>query len=123
VYKPSFYGFALAALVPLIARVAFEGTRSTCSPRWCFSSCRVRARFRRRINDVLTQSLAIRHENVDLIGEPPRRRTPPNRARGGRDGEPREEPVFAAASHDLRQPLHAMGLFAAALPPRRAIPT
>ena len=33
VYRPSFYGFVLPALVPLIVRVALAATRCTCSPR------------------------------------------------------------------------------------------
>ncbi len=37
--QAAFYGFALAALVPLIARVASRATRCICSPRSCFWSC------------------------------------------------------------------------------------
>ena len=72
VYKPSFYGFVLPALVPLIVRVAMEGDpvhlyTASGDRRWC--SVFVRRAFGHRLNDVLTHSLAIRYANLDLIGE------------------------------------------------------
>src|SRR6266496_1587808 len=70
VYKPSFYGFALAALVPLIARVALEGgSVHLFTAIVLFVVLVFVLAFGRRVNDLLTHSLAIRYENVDLIGE------------------------------------------------------
>ncbi len=67
----------------------------------------------------MTQSLTIRYENVDLIGELTRETAAADRARATAEAANRDKTQFlAAASHDLRQPLHAMGLFGAALAAR-----
>ena len=70
VYKPSFYGFVLPALLPLIVRVALAG-----DPVHVYTALVMTVvlgfvlGFGHHLNDVLTHSLAIRYENVDLIGE------------------------------------------------------
>src|SRR5947209_5801831 len=70
VYKPSFYGFVLPALVPLIVRVALVGDSVH-----LFTAIVLGVvlgfvlGFGHRLNDVLTRSLTIRYENLDLIGE------------------------------------------------------
>ena len=117
VYKPSFYGFALAALVPLIARVALEGgSVHLFTAIVLFVVLVFVLAFGRRVNDLLTHSLAIRYENVDLIGELTAQTRAAESARSAAETANRAKSQFlAAASHDLRQPLHAMGLFAAAL--------
>ena len=67
----------------------------------------------------MTQSLAIRYENIDLIDELQAQTAAADRARGIAEAANRGKTQFlAAASHDLRQPLHAVGLFAAALSAR-----
>ena len=75
--------------------------------------------FGRQVNDVLTQSLTMRYENVDLIRELKAQTEAALAARAAAETASRAKSQFlAAASHDLRQPLHAMGLFAAALAAR-----
>ena len=121
VYKPSFYGFVLPALVPLIVRVALVG-----DPVHFFMArrderrARVRASaFGHQLNDVLTRSLAIRYENVDLIDELQLRTRSALDARAAAESANRaKSQLLAAASHDLRQPLHALGLYVAALSAR-----
>ncbi len=117
VYKPSFYGFALAALVPLIGRVAVEGGKvHLFTAVVLFVVLVFVLGFGRRVNDLLTHSLAIRYENIDLIGELTAQTRAAESARSAAETANRAKSQFlAAASHDLRQPLHAMGLFAAAL--------
>ena len=120
VWRPSFYGFVLPALVPLIVRVAWEGdpvhldTAVVMTVVLAFVLA-----FGHRVNDLLTQALAMRHENVDLIaraaGADPRG---DGGARAAEAANRAKSQLLAAASHDLRQPLHAVGLFVSALAAR-----
>ena len=120
VYKPSFYGFALAVLVPLIARVAIEGDQVHLFTAGVLGVVLVFVlAFGLKVNGVLTQSLATRYENVDLIRELKAQTEAALAARAAAETASLAKSQFlAAASHDLRQPLHAMGLFAAALASR-----
>jgi signal transduction histidine kinase len=120
VYKPSFYGFVLPALLPLIARVALVGDQvhlfiagvTTVVLAFVVG-------FGHRLNNVLTHSLVIRYENIDLIGELKERTRCALDARGAAEAANRaKSQLLAAASHDLRQPLHALGLYVAALSAR-----
>jgi signal transduction histidine kinase len=120
VYKPAFYGFVLPALLPLIVRVAAEGDRLHF---YIAAVMLVVLAFilasGHNLNNLMTQSLTIRYENVDLIGELTRETAAADRARATAEAANRDKTQFlAAASHDLRQPLHAMGLFGAALAAR-----
>ena len=120
VYKPSFYGFVLPALVPLIVRVAWVGDQV----HWFIAGVMSVVLafvlgFGHRLNDVLTRSLVIRYENVDLIGELKDRTRSALDARAAAEAANRaKSQLLAAASHDLRQPLHALGLYVAALAAR-----
>ena len=120
VFKPSFYGFVLPALVPLIVRVALVG-----DPVHVFIAGVMSVvlafvvGFGHRLNDVLTRSLAMRYENVDLIDELKARTRAAIDARAAAESANRaKSQLLAAASHDLRQPLHALGLYVAALSAR-----
>jgi len=65
---------------------------------------------------VLTQALTMRYANVDLIGELRERTRAAQEARAAAEAANRaKSQLLAAASHDLRQPLHALGLYVAAL--------
>jgi signal transduction histidine kinase len=117
VYKPAFYGFVLAVLVPLIARVAIEGDQVHLFTAGVLGVVLMFVlAFGHQLNDVLTQSLMMRYENVDLIRELTAQTEAALAARTAAETASLAKSQFlAAASHDLRQPLHAMGLFAAAL--------
>jgi len=117
VFKPAFYGFVLPALLPPIVRVALEGDEvhvfiaSVLLVVLAFT-----LRFGHGLNDLLTESLAMRYENIDLIDELQAQSSAAEKARSEAEAANRSKTQFlAAASHDLRQPLHAMGLFAATL--------
>jgi signal transduction histidine kinase/CheY-like chemotaxis protein len=120
VYKPSFYGFVLPALVPLIARVAIVGDQVHLFIAGVMSVVLAFVvGFGHRLNDVLTRSLVIRYENIDLIGELKERTRTALEARAAAEAANRaKSQLLAAASHDLRQPLHALGLYVAALSAR-----
>jgi two-component system, sensor histidine kinase len=116
-YKPSFYGFVLPALVPLAIRVALEGDQVHAFLAVVMSVVLVFILgFGHNLNDLMTQSIAARYENVDLIAKLQAQKIDADRARAGAEAANRGKTQFlASASHDLRQPLHALGLFAAAL--------
>ncbi|MEO5702203.1 MAG: hybrid sensor histidine kinase/response regulator [Casimicrobiaceae bacterium] len=117
VYKPAFYGFVCAALVPLIARVGWEGDEVHLFTALVMGVVLAFVlTYGHRLNDLLTQSLAMRYENTDLIAALTAQTEAAEAARAAAETANRAKSQFlAAASHDLRQPLHAMGLFAAAL--------
>jgi signal transduction histidine kinase len=117
VYKSSLYGFVLPALVPLIARVAMEGDQlHAFIAAVMLVVLAFVLGFGHNLNNVLMQSLAIRYENVDLIGELQAQTAAADHARAAAEAANRDKTQFlAAASHDLRQPLHALGLFVSTL--------
>src|SRR5581483_1889273 len=125
VYKPAFYGFVLTALLPLVARVAWEADEVHLFTALVMMVVLVFVlTYGHHLNDLLTQSLAMRYENTDLIAELTAQTAAAERARNAAESANRAKSQFlAAASHDLRQPLHAMGLFAAALAARARDPT
>ncbi len=120
IWRPSFYGFVLPALVPLIVRVAWSGDPVHIDTALVMSVVLgfVLA-FGHRVNDVLTQAMATRYENADLIDELRAQTRAAIEARAAAESANRaKSQLLAAASHDLRQPLHAAGLFVAALATR-----
>ncbi|MFO1317134.1 MAG: ATP-binding protein [Burkholderiales bacterium] len=120
VYRPAFYGFALPALVPLIVRVALEGDEVHLYTALVMTVVLgFILAFGHQLNDVLTRSLAMRYENVDLIAELKGKTRAAHEARAAAEAANRtKSQLLAAASHDLRQPLHALGLYIAALAAR-----
>ena len=117
VYKPSFYGFVVPALLPLILREALVADRVHTFTALVMSVVLgfVLA-FGHHLNDVLTRSLAIRYENTDLIDGLKSQTRAAHEARAAAEAANRaKSQLLAAASHDLRQPLHALGLYTAAL--------
>ena len=120
VYRPSFYGFALPALVPLIVRVALEGDQVHLYTALVMTVVLgFILAFGHQLNDVLTRSLAMRYENIDLIEELKGKSRAAHDARTAAEAANRaKSQLLAAASHDLRQPLHAVGLYIAALAAR-----
>lgn len=120
VYKPSFYGFALPALLPLIVRIALEADPVHLDiAAVMLVVLAFILGFGHRLNDVLTHALAMRYENTDLIAELKDQTRAAHSARAAAEAANRgKSQLLAAASHDLRQPLHALALFSAALAAR-----
>jgi two-component system, sensor histidine kinase len=116
-YAPAFFIIVPLAIVPAIVRLITEG-----QPIFYFMAVLVTVLltatliFGRNMNRLITNSLVIRFENMDLIEELRRQTDIARQAlHEAEDANRSKTQFFAAASHDLRQPLHAMGLFASAL--------
>ncbi|HVF63816.1 MAG TPA: ATP-binding protein [Casimicrobiaceae bacterium] len=124
VWRPSFYGFVLPALVPLILRVAWEADAVHLYIAFVMTVVLgFVIAFGHRVNDILTHALATRYENVDLIAELKGQTRAAIEARAAAETANRaKSQLLVAASHDLRQPLHAVGLFVGALAARIAEP-
>jgi two-component system, sensor histidine kinase len=116
-YAPAFFIIVPLAIVPAIVRLIIEA-----QPIFYIMSVLVAVLltatliFGRNMNRLITNSLVIRFENMDLIEELRRQTEIARQALHEAEAANRSKTqFFAAASHDLRQPLHAMGLFASAL--------
>jgi two-component system, sensor histidine kinase len=116
-FAPAFFTIVPLAILPAIVRLLMEG-----QPIFFFMAVLVGVLlvatliFGRNMNRLITNSLVMRFENMDLIDELRRQTEIAERARHDAESANRSKTqFFAAASHDLRQPLHAMGLFASAL--------
>ena len=124
VHLPSFYVFVLPALVPIVVRNVIEGEPAHLTLAFIVGVATIALlTFGRNYNRVLVASLRNRFENEALARklatqniELERAKEVAERARNDAEIANRSKTqFFAAAGHDLRQPLHAMGLFAAAL--------
>jgi len=124
VHLPSFYVFVLPALVPIVVRNVIEGEPAHLTLAFIVGVATIALlTFGRNYNRVLVASLRNRFENEALARklatqniELERAKEAAERARNDAEIANRSKTqFFAAAGHDLRQPLHAMGLFAAAL--------
>ena len=116
-YIPSFYMFVIPALLPFIARNVFEGTAPHLVLGLIEAAVMVGfASFAHNYNRMLIESLRNRLEKHALADRLAAQNVDLEQARVAAEQANRSKTqFFAAASHDLRQPLHAMGLFAAAL--------
>ena len=116
----SFYAFIVPALLPYVLRYAFAGgTQSILLAVIELVVMLVMISFGRNYNRLLTQSLQDRFQNEALAEQLQRQNLELAVAREDAEAASRSKTqFFAAASHDLRQPLHALGLFASALDDR-----
>jgi signal transduction histidine kinase len=116
VYKPSFYSFVLAVLVPLVARVAIEGDQFHLFTALVLLVVLVFVlSFGRQVNLLFDASLAIRYANVDDRGTDGASHAAESARAAAEPPTARKSQFPAPPSHDLRQPLHAMGLFRCAV--------
>lgn len=112
-----FVTLILLMLVPLLVRLMIEGSStSTWLAAVAAIAMGVALAFGRTLNKVIADSFDKRFENEDLVEELSRQKAIAEQARAQAETANRAKTqFFAAASHDLRQPLHALGLFASAL--------
>lgn len=119
-FPAAFYGFVVPALTPISVRFALEGDSAHIGMLLLGLVVVVGTRaINRRLQDLLTESLALRFENVDLVRRLTEQKEAAEEARRQAEAANLAKSRFlASASHDLRQPLHALGLFSAALAAR-----
>jgi signal transduction histidine kinase/CheY-like chemotaxis protein len=124
IHMPSFYGFVVPALVPIVLRNVIEGGAAHFVLAFVASVTTLAIlSFGRNYNRTLMESLRNRFENEALADRLVHQNLELERAKQAADAARSQAETanrsktqfFAAASHDLRQPLHALGLFAAAL--------
>lgn len=116
-HLPSLYAFVLSVLVPIILRLAIEGgaVRILLAVISALVMYGIFL-FGRELNRTITDSVRRRYENVDLIAQLTEQKAQAEAARGEADRANLMKTRFlAAASHDLRQPMHALGLFSDSL--------
>jgi two-component system, sensor histidine kinase len=113
----AFYAFTSAVVVPVLLRTAWEGGTGYLILA-AIGTVVLAAILAcgRNLSKELARSLAVYYQNLDLIEELKAQKAIADAARQDAETANRAKTqFFASASHDLRQPLHAMGLFAAAL--------
>jgi signal transduction histidine kinase/CheY-like chemotaxis protein len=112
-YLPVFYAFFLPSLLPLAVTLFLgqEHTHFVIANTTLLYVIAV-SFFAQNLHKVFTESLRLRFENIDLVKELMAQKETAERANIAKTR------FLAAASHDLRQPLHAMGLFVSALSER-----
>ncbi len=116
-FGPAFYALIFLTLLPIIVRMLLDP-----GPARIYLAIPgiivffVVLSFGRTVGRIIAESKKRRFENVDLIAELRSQKAIAEQARQEAETANRSKTqFFAAASHDLRQPLHALGLFAAAL--------
>ncbi|MBI4988625.1 MAG: response regulator [Rhodocyclales bacterium] len=116
-HRPSFYIFVIPTLSALILRNAWEGEGLHLLLAFITAAVLLGIlAVGRKYNQLLTESLRTRFQNETMAQQLAVQNTELEEARNTAELASRAKTqFFAAASHDLRQPLHAMGLFAAAL--------
>lgn len=131
-HLPSFHAFVLGALVPLVARTILQADAPylLLALITAITAIGIIA-FGRNYNRSFVASLRIRFENEALAQALAAQNAALDQARAVAESAQREAEradrsktqFFAAASHDLRQPIHALGLLAAALADRVGDPS
>jgi signal transduction histidine kinase len=116
-HLPSLYSFLLPALAPFIVLHLHEGDAAHVALGLIlFALTLGLVSFGRNYNRLIVTALRNRYEKQAFADQLAAQNIDLERARIAAEQADRSKTqFFAAASHDLRQPLHAMGLFASAL--------
>jgi len=112
-YLPAFFAFFIAvSIAPLLWLLTRGDVIHTALGGLYFLWFGAVAEQARRSSMVFAESVKLRFENVDLVEDLRREKAAAEQANAAKSR------FLAAASHDLRQPVHALSLFVAALRPR-----
>lgn len=116
-YMPAFYAYLPVSMVPITV-VLFGGDDPFHLALGALAVVYVTGLsfFARTINKAFVESLSLRFQNIDLVRELSEQRDAAERANVSKSK------FLAAASHDLRQPLHALTLFTSVLDERIKYP-
>jgi len=116
-YAPAFYTLIPLTLLPFVVRMLLEpGAIHAYIAAPGVIVLIVALGFGRNVNRLIAETLSKRFENLELIEELSQQTAIAEIARVQAEAANKSKTqFFAAASHDLRQPLHAMSLFVAAL--------
>jgi signal transduction histidine kinase/CheY-like chemotaxis protein len=123
-HPPAMRAYLLMMLGPMLLRLAYEGGLQYALLAVAFGFYLfVLLVFGRDQAALIRKSLATAHENIGLLEELRRKTELAEEAqRKAEQANLAKSQFFAAASHDLRQPMQALGLFAASLRNTRRAP-
>ncbi|HTO47897.1 MAG TPA: ATP-binding protein, partial [Burkholderiales bacterium] len=124
IFAPAFYPLVVLVLAPFMVRCLASGNKHEIALAIPLGIALVIGlMFGRKVNLLVDEAIRRRFENVELIDELSRQKEIAEAARAQAEAANRSRTqFFAAASHDLRQPLHALGLMSAALSERSRDP-
>lgn len=109
-YRPAFYAYFLPSMVPILIRLLLEGGRIHAILSFlCLAYIVGMCFFALQINRSFLLSLKFRFENAALVKQLREQKEEAEKANQAKSK------FLAAASHDLRQPLHALTLFTSLL--------
>ena len=116
-YAPAFYALIPLTLLPFVLRMLVEpGAIHAYIAAPGVIVLAMALALGRNVNRLITETLTKRFENLELVEELSQQTAIAEKARLEAEAANRSKTqFFAAASHDLRQPLHAMALFVSAL--------
>ncbi len=116
-YRPTHYAFAVPVLLPLALRYALEAdSLGIVTAFLILAFLGFLLMTGARVNMRVVQSMRMRFENMELIEQLQRQKLMAEQAqRAAEEANQAKSRFLAAASHDLRQPLHALGLFTGVL--------
>jgi signal transduction histidine kinase len=124
IFAPAFYPLVVLVLTPFIVRCLASGNKHEIAlaiPLGIMLG--IGLMFGRKVSLLVDEAIRRRFENVELIEALSRQKEIAEAARAQAEAANRSKTqFFAAANHDLRQPLHALGLMAAALSERSRDP-
>jgi signal transduction histidine kinase/CheY-like chemotaxis protein len=124
IFAPAFYPLVVLVLAPFMVRCLASGNKHEIALAIPLGIALVIGlMFGRKVNLLVDEAIRRRFENVELIDALSRQKEIAEAARAQAEAANRSKThFFAAANHDLRQPLHALGLMAAALSERSRDP-
>ena len=116
VYYPAFFGFIISAIIPLAIRLVIEGGIFVPFGSAVLFYIAISTLFAKQHHNATLESLRLRFENLDLIDKVTQEKERfEHEKQIAEEANVAKSKFLAATSHDLRQPLHALGLLISTL--------